>query len=301
MGEQPSDTRSVKSALRALELLELLTREKRALSFSDFQEALAYPKASLHGLLRTMTAARWIAIEFGTKRYVLGVRVWEAGIAYTETLPIETLARPIMEKVRDATGETIQLAVLEDFEALYVAKVDGKHLLRLDSSVGMRLQPHATATGKMLLSGIADERLAEWLTSQPLKRYAPGTLTEPAAVMKEIARVRRLGYAVDREERISGVICLAVGIRNHSGAIAAAMSVSAPVFRFKKREQDSALEQLRIAATELSAALGHAAVGEPHAGRKNGKAVSGRAAAASEALPRPRPPSRRRAAAPSSV
>jgi DNA-binding IclR family transcriptional regulator len=257
MGEQFPDTRSVKSALRALELLELLTREKRPLSFSDFQEALAYPKASLHGLLRTMTAARWIAIEPGTKRYVLGVRVLEAGIAYGETLPIETLARPIMEKVRDATGETVQVAVLEDFDALYVAKVDGKHLLRLDSSVGMRLQPHATATGMMLLSGIPDERLAEWLKGRRLKRYAPGTVTEPAAVMKEIARVRRLGYAVDREERISGVICLAVGIRNHSGAIAAAMSVSAPAFRFKKREQEAALDHLRTAADELSAALGH--------------------------------------------
>jgi IclR family acetate operon transcriptional repressor len=165
----------------------------------------------------------------------------------------------------------------------------------------MRLQPHATATGKMLLSGIADERLAEWLTSQPLIRYAPGTVTEPAEVMKEIKRVRRHGYAVDREERISGVICLAVGIRNHVGAIAAAMSVSAPAFRFKKREQDFALEQLRIAATELSAALGHRGAVEPHATQAAGTGISHRAPSASKAPATPQPRGLRRGATATSV
>lgn len=250
------EARSVKSAFRALELLELLTREKRPLSFSECQQALSYPKASLHGLLRTMTAARWIAFDPVSKKYALGVRVWEAGIAYTKMLPLEALARPIMERVRNVTSETVQLAVLDGFEALYVAKVDGKHLLRLDSSVGMRLQPHATGVGKVLLSGIPDERLNAWLAHRRLERYTPHTITAPGELLKELARVRKAGYASDREERTLGAACVAVGVRNHLGVLTAAMSVSAPAVRFRKKEQAIALDRLMVAAEELSAALG---------------------------------------------
>jgi len=251
--EQPA----VKSAFRALELLELLTREGRSLSFSECQTALEYPKASLHGLLRTMVAARWITLDHATKKYALGVRVWEAGIAYTKMLPLETLAQPAMEEVRDATSETVQLALLDGFDALYVAKVDGQHLLRLDSCVGMRLKAHATGVGKILLSAVPIERLLIWLDSNELERYTPNTITSPAKFMRELETIRRVGYATDNEERTLGAACVAIGIRNHLGAIVAAMSVSAPAVRFGKAEQANALEQLRIAAAKLSAELGY--------------------------------------------
>jgi IclR family transcriptional regulator, acetate operon repressor len=202
------------------------------------------------------------------------VRVWEAGIAYTKMLPLEALARPLMERVRDATSETVQLAVLDDFQALYVAKVDGVHLLRLDSSAGLRLEPHATGGGKVLLSGLADEQLRAWLRHHALERYTPNTITAPAKLLEELARVRAEGHAIDREERLLGVACVAVGVRNHLGAIAAAMSVAAPAVRFKKREQAVALEHLKIAAAELSTALGYSA--EALAGGKEARASGAR-------------------------
>src|SRR3954471_14443537 len=246
--------RVVKSASRALEVLELLTREARPLSFADCRRALAYPKASLHGLLRTMAAARWITHDEASRRYALGVRVWEAGIAYTRMLPLEALARPVMERVSRATSETVQLAVLDDFQALFVAKADGAHLLRLDSSVGLRLQAHATAVGKVLLSGVADERLEAWLGWHALERYTPHTITAPAALLEELARIRRAGYAVDREERLLGAGCRAAGVREHHGGSTAAISAAAAA-RFGEKEQALALEHLGIAAGELSTAL----------------------------------------------
>lgn len=251
--------RVVKSASRALEVLELLTREARPLSFADCQRELGYPKASLHGLLRTMTAARWIAHDEASRRYALGVRVREAGLAYARMLPLEALARPIMERVRDATSETVQLAVLDDFQALFVAKADGVHLLRLESSVGLRLQPHATGVGKVLLSGVADGRLRAWLDQHTLERYTPHTITSPGALLEELARVRLAGYAVDKEERLLGAACVAVGVRDHHGAIVAALSVSAAAARFGEEEQALALGHLRAAAGELSVALGYSA------------------------------------------
>ena len=251
------DPRAVKSAFRALEILQLMTQAGRALSFSDCQQALGYPKGSLHALLRTMVASRWITHDEFTKRYALGVRVWEAGIACSRMWPLELLAKPIMLRVRDATSETAQLAVLDDFQVLYIAKIDGAHLLRLESCVGLRMQPHATGGGKILLSGLADEELRMWLSRHVLQKYTPNTITDPTKFLEEIERIRLLGYAIDREEILPGATCVAVGIRNHQGSIVAALSIAGATVRLRKKEQDCALKHLRSAAAELSAALGY--------------------------------------------
>lgn len=253
----PTNARDVKSAFRALEVLELLTREARSLTFVEFQRALDYPKASLHGLLRTMAGVRWIEFDPGSKKYGLGVRAWEAGIAYTKMFPLETLARPIMERVRDATTETVQLAVLDAGEALYIAKVDGEHSLRLDSSVGQRLSAHATGSGKLLLTALPEAELEAWLKASKLGRFTPNTITDRRRLREELELVRSRGYAIDREERTVGATCVAVPVRNHLGKWVAAMSISAPAVRFGPPQRKMALAQLRHAAGELSSALGH--------------------------------------------
>ncbi|MGD9508505.1 MAG: IclR family transcriptional regulator [Geminicoccaceae bacterium] len=171
--------------------------------------------------------------------------------------PLESIAKPLLERVRDATSETVQLAVLDGFRVLYVAKIDGTHMLRLESSVGLRLPPHATGGGKTLLAGLSDSSLTTWLENATLERYTPSTITSRTALLQEIAGVRRAGYAVDREEILIGATCVAVGVRNHPGATVAAMSVAGATVRLRKREQEFALRQLRAAAAELSAALGY--------------------------------------------
>ena len=122
---------------------------------------------------------------------------------------------------------------------------------------GLRLKPHATAVGKILLAGLPDNLLAAWLEDRVLERYTPHTITEPAALVAELSAIRALGHATDREERTLGAACVAVAIRDHLGTCIAAMSVSAPAVRFAEREREAALIHLREAADELSAALGH--------------------------------------------
>jgi DNA-binding IclR family transcriptional regulator len=254
-----SRTRDVKSAFRALEVLELLTREGRALSFAECRTALAYPKASLHGLLHTMAGARWLELDPASKKYGLGVRVWEAGVAHNKMFRLEALARPIMERVRDATTETVQLAVLDGGEALYIGKVDGEHILKLDSSVGQRLTAHATGVGKVLLASLPEEELEAWLRTSALQRFTPNTITERRKLREELELVRRRGFAIDREERTLGATCVAVAIRSHLGKCIAAMSVSAPAVRFGVAQRKAALARLQDAASKLSTALGHPA------------------------------------------
>jgi len=251
-----SDDIVVKSASRALQLLELLTGHASPLSFSDIQQRLRYPKASLHGLLRTMTGARWLNFDPVAKQFTLGVRVWEAGLAYAATVPLEARARPFMMRLRDQTTETVHLAVLDDGDVLYVGRVDGEHLLRLESSVGRRMEPHASGVGKILLAELAEVSLRAWLANHPLKRFTDTTITEPQKLLVELQLIRERGYAVDREERTLGAACVAVGVRDHTDTLVAAMSVSAPAVRFGEAQREAALVHLRAAAEDLSQALG---------------------------------------------
>jgi IclR family KDG regulon transcriptional repressor len=258
MGEQtPQSAREVKSAFRALEVLELLTRETRPLLFSDFQRSLAYPKASLHALLRTMMAARWIDLDPVSKKYGLGVRVREAGMAYVRMSPLDTLARAIMERIRDVTTETVQLAVLDGTEALCIGKVDYEHALRLDFCVGQRLKAHATGVGKVLLSEMPKAEFEDWLRNSKLERFTPSTITDAHKLAAELKLIRQRGYAIDHEERTMGATCIAVAVRDHLGKCVAAMSVSAPSVRFGARRRKIALAQLNAGAAELAAALSH--------------------------------------------
>lgn len=250
---------TVKSADRALRILELLTRERRRLAFAELAAVLGYPKASLHALLQTMTQANWLDFDRSSRGYTLGIRVWEVGAAYLAMAPQWSRAKPILGRVRDATTETVQLAVLDGFEVLYVVKVDGLHSLRLDSAVGQRLQPHATGVGKALLASLPDATLAAWTRMRPLERYTERTITDPDLLLAELNRVRRQGFAVDNEERTAGVACVAVGVHDRTGACVAAVSVSAPAFRFGEPERKAALRHLYAAAQELSAELGYAA------------------------------------------
>ena len=252
---------TVKSASRALDILSLLTRRRGRLTFAEMEAALGYPKASLHGLLQTMTEANWLDYDTATRGYALGIRVWEAGAASLAMVPLWSRAKPFLERVRDQTTETVQLAVLDGFEVLYVAKVDGMHMLRLDSAVGQRLEPHATGVGKALLASLADDVLGRWLKSRPLERYTERTITDPDRLMAELRTVRQQGFALDNEDRTAGAVCVAVGVNDLDGTCVAAMSVSAPAFRFREAERTAALNHLRAAAGALSDELGRPAGG----------------------------------------
>ncbi len=250
------EAQAVKSAQRALRILELLTSQERGLTFGEIADALRYPRSSLHGLLWTMTDEGWLELDAATRRYGLGIRNWEAGNAYLRTMDLADRARPYMERVRDALEETVQLAVLDGRYNVYVAKVDGTQRLMLASAVGRRLEAHATGLGKVLLAGLSPEGLAARIDGEALERFTANTITGSEDLRRELELIRRRGYALDEEEYTAGVRCVAVGVRDHTGRVSAAMSVSVPTVRFNRRRQQEAITLLGEAARGLSAALG---------------------------------------------
>jgi DNA-binding IclR family transcriptional regulator len=246
----------VKSALRALEILELLTSVERPLSFAEIGERLGYPRSSLHGLMRTLLQRGWVELD-GARAYTLGIRAWEAGQSYHRALSLAERGRQYMERVRDQLNETVQMAVLDGRRHVYIAKVDGAQRLVLQSEVGRRLEAHATALGKALLAHVDEAELDRLLDGVALERFTPATISDTAALRAELERIRARGYATDDEEYTPGVRCVAAPVRSHDGRVVAAMSVSVPTVRFRAQIGARARALITAAAADLSAALGY--------------------------------------------
>lgn len=248
---------AVKSASRALLILELLTTLESPATFTEISERLELPRSSLSGLLSTMTDASWLRLDPQTRAYQLGIKVMEAGNSYLRAVDLPTRAIPIMKTVCDQMDETVQLAVLDGRFNVYIAKLEGNQALRLASEVGRRLPAHATGLGKVMLAHLGEADLRSRFHDVELEVYTRNTVSSFAALQKELARIRSSGFGVDNEEYSVGVRCVAAPVRDRTGVVVTAMSVSVPLIRFDRDRRARARELVVAAAAQLSAELGY--------------------------------------------
>lgn len=247
----------VKSAERALSVLELLTGSETHLTFAEIGSRLDYPRSSLFGLLNTLLNRHWIELDDQTRKYRLGIRTFEAGTAYLRSIDLVGIAMPHMERIRDELDEVVQFSILDGKTNVYLGKVEGGQHLRLASEVGRRLPAYTTALGKMLLAGLSEEQFDALDWPEELRRFTPNTIGTTAELKTELQRIREAGYATDNEEHTIGVRCFAMPILNHSGQTIAALSVSFPTVRFTPERGQRALVLLREAVTATSTDLGY--------------------------------------------
>jgi DNA-binding IclR family transcriptional regulator len=245
-----------KSALRALELLDVLATRREGMGFADLARALEVPKSSLHELLTVLVERSYVEYDAASRSYTLGIRTWENGQAYLRHHDLVSMARPVMEQAVHVLNETVQLAVLDGIENVYLAKVDCSHPLRLQSEVGRRLHAHGTGLGKVLLAALPEAECQARLARRALPSFTPRTITDPVRLLDELGRVRTRGFAVDDEEYTPGVRCVAVPVHGHHDTVVAALSVSIPVPRAHLSQMAQALAVLAASAQEVARRLG---------------------------------------------
>jgi DNA-binding IclR family transcriptional regulator len=254
-GGSQTGTRA-KSALRALELLDVLAACREGMSFADLARALEVPKSSLHELLSVLLERSYVEYDATSRGYMLGIRTWETGQAYLRHHDLVRMARPVMEQVVQDLNETVQLAMLDGIENVYLAKVDCSHPLRLQSEVGRRLYAHGTGLGKVLLAALSEADCRARLARRTLPSFTPRTITDLPRLLDELAQVREQGFALDNEEYTPGLRCLAVPIRGHHDLVVAALSVSIPVIRAQPLQMARALSILARSSLEVARRLG---------------------------------------------
>jgi IclR family acetate operon transcriptional repressor len=221
---------SVESVDRALRVLDALAEHGAGISLDDLAEAMALPKSSLH---RTLTALRerGFAGQREDGRYTVGSELLRIAFRFHDRMDARVVWRPLLERMRDDCNETVHLGVLDGADVVYVDKLESSHSVTLTSRIGGRNPAHCTGVGKALLAWTypTDDALFAWIErTGPLQRKTRGSITDPAPLAEQMAKVRRDGYATDLEESELGVRCVAAPVFLGGAAPVAAVSIAAP-------------------------------------------------------------------------
>lgn len=253
----------MQSVERALDLLEVLASSGHEMGISELGQATKLPHATIHRLTATLVHRGYVRQDPRSRKYLLGARLVELGSSAGRMLGGS--AAPFLERLVELTGETANLALLEDGYVVYVAQASSRRMVRTFTEVGNRVLPHSTAVGKVLLAHQPRTAVERILGRNGLPAVTENTITDPAVFARELDRVREGGYALDLEEQEEGVRCVAVPLLPTSGLVAA-ISVSGPTGRLDHDRRVEIVEHLRAVAADLVAWMDLDGVGEVRPG-----------------------------------
>ncbi len=251
--------RVVPAVIRALDILELFL-DRPEMSAREVIERLDLPRTTVHELLVTLVERAYLVSVPGQPvRYRLGMPLFQLGSAFAGRLDLVREAQSVARDVAAACDEAVHVAVLDGADVVYLVKVDSTHPVRMVSGVGRRLPAHCTAVGKVLLAGLDRATLNAVLAKGPLVAMTPESITDPDLLRAHLDQVRAQGVAADVGESDTAMRCVAAGVRDHSGAVVAAMSLSAPIIRWTPQSPGKWTELVREGAATLSARMGYPA------------------------------------------
>ncbi|HHZ16567.1 MAG TPA: IclR family transcriptional regulator [Clostridia bacterium] len=245
----------INSVIRTLEIINCLSQLGEA-SVSDVSNCLKMTKSTIHRFLASMKYAGFLEQNPENQKYRLSIKLFEIGNRVIGRLNISEIAKPIMLELAEKTGETVNLAILDGFEVVYIEKCVSQNCLRMDCDIGGRDPAYCTGLGKAMLAFLPEEELDRHLASEKLQAKTINTITVPQALKAELKTIRENGYAVDKEELIQGINCLAAPIRNNENKVVAAISISAPKVRVNKMVFEANKQLLLEAAQLISRKMG---------------------------------------------
>ena len=222
-----SDRYQVRSVARALEMLEAVGESGEAgLSLTEMAQRLDMAKSSTMAAARTLASFGFLRIEAPGPRYHLGLALIRYGDIVAQMTSLGKLALPLLHELTEETGFTSRLAINEEGYPVIVERVDGRGSVRFHAPLGQREAPHSTGAGKAILAQLGEKEALQILQDEVLVAHTTNTLTSVEAVLNELKHVQLVGYAIDNEEEVEGIICVAAPIFDYSGRCAGAVSVT---------------------------------------------------------------------------
>jgi DNA-binding IclR family transcriptional regulator len=241
---------------RALALLDVLAQEPGGSSLGDLCLPLQLHKSTVHRLLMVLERHRLVVKNAETGRYRLGLKLFELGSKAIGMLDLQEHVRPHLQRLQQETQETVNLAILDQGDVLYLAKIEPQRHLRMASSVGLRYPAHSTALGKAILAALPEPEVEAILLHAKLSARTRTTITSMAALREELRVTRNRGYAIDDEENEEGACCVGAVVRDHLGGPIAAISVSGPAMRVTRNKVPELAQIVVGIARTISAELG---------------------------------------------
>jgi len=241
---------------KVLKILEVLHGNPSGLQLKDIARQTAINKSTAYRFLAHLQGEGYLyRDEAGA--YVIGPKLARMGSGMNFEEGLRKISRPVLQKLWTATGETVNLAILDGQQILYLAVIESSHTFRLASQVGARRPLYCTALGKAILSQLPDDEIDDLLKSVTYERFTPHTITQAGKLKKDLLKTRLRGYALDDEEAVLGARCIAAPVFDSNAKVIGGLSVSGPVTRISQEKIVPFAAILKKAAQSVSRRLGY--------------------------------------------
>jgi IclR family KDG regulon transcriptional repressor len=244
------------------------------LGIKEISERTALIPSDVHRLLRSLEVFGYVDQDVATKKYRLGLELLKLGHIVHQRIEIRKVARPFVQRLATSTEANVNLAVFDphQLEIVFVDQADASNEFEIRLRVGAPASPHATSVGKILVAHLDPAISAKLLKKNGMKRYTRNTTVELEQLQNEFRQIRKQGYGTDREEVVEGAFCVGAPIRDHTGTVIAAVSISIKAHNASESNEASLISAVKKTANQISIALGYESVlvgpGGPCAGKK---------------------------------
>jgi IclR family transcriptional regulator, KDG regulon repressor len=245
----------VPAAAKTLKILETLAYNGKPLTLQYLTEYTGLPKSSVFSILTTLETLGYIERDTAN-RFQLTLKVVQFGAAATHSSNLPQLFHQAAQKIVKECGETVQLAILDQTDVIYIGREDGTQQVQLFSQIGRRLPAHATGLGKAMLATFSENTINKLYDSKQFSSFTVNTITSLEQLRAELRLSRERGYAIDNQELALGLQCIAAPIYDHTNQAIAAISVSYLSARASQEHYQCLLKLVLSAAKEISERMG---------------------------------------------
>jgi IclR family pca regulon transcriptional regulator len=250
----------IESLSRGLSLLSVLSENSSPLTLTELSDRLGLSKSTIQRLTYTLQHLGYLDRDRETKKYHLGPKFLALGFSVMKGLDLRKVALPFLLETSKEIGETVNLAVLDGNEIVYVERIKTQQILNINLHVGSRLPAFCTSMGKAMLAFLPKDRLREILARMELTPLTAYTITKKQHLEKELRRVRARGFATNNEELSVGLRSTAAPVRNFNGEVIAAVNIAVPSIRVSpKRLETVFAKKVMATADKISSVLGYKA------------------------------------------
>lgn len=242
---------------RVLDILDSFTFENREMNLTEVVEKTGLNKATAKRLLSNLTRRKYLQQDSKTKKYKLGLRLFELGGIVFSSFSVRKTAEHWMERLREETGSTVLLGVIIEDQLVYLGKREGNQMIRISSEIGWRRPLNYGMLGMVLLAYQDIRYVERILDKYPLRAYTPNSITEKEKFLRRLGAIRKQGYVIEVGEAVEGVVGIAAPVRNFSNNVVAALGIALPFRKgFTEKELDTYVKLLKSACDDISLRVG---------------------------------------------
>jgi len=252
-GEKSGNT--VQAVDRAFQLLRNIAETQDG-TLTEISMNAGMAPSTTHRLLMTMQNHGLVAFDESNQHWQIGVEAFRIGSAFLRRTKVVDAGRPSMRTLMEKTGETSNLAIMDDSQVVFISQIETPAAIRASFPSGTRAAMHSSGIGKALLAELSREKVQAILQKSGLPSFTPNTITSATALFADLKEIRQRGWSIDNEERTAGMRCIAAAIFNEYGEPVAGISISGPSARLTDEKLGEFAPLVKRMADKVTLAIG---------------------------------------------